>query len=102
MVRGALSFLRHGRARSRPSTSACSNEWPQLCLVCGVPWLETLESCKTEVDGHDKHGHDDGEGARRRAMKALIRAPALTPHDPVFLPLFLGLIALAWALVAAW
>jgi predicted metal-binding membrane protein len=32
----------------------------------------------------------------------VIRAPALTPHDPVFLPLFLGLIALAWMLVAAW
>src|SRR4051812_17774773 len=29
-------------------------------------------------------------------------ARALTPHDPVFLPLFGGLVALAWILLAAW
>jgi len=32
----------------------------------------------------------------------MIRAPSLTPHDPVFLPLFGGLILLAWGLLAAW
>ena len=32
----------------------------------------------------------------------MAEARALTPHDPVFLPLFGGLIALAWILLAAW
>jgi predicted metal-binding membrane protein len=32
----------------------------------------------------------------------MIRARPLTPHDPVFLPLFGGLILLAWGLLAAW
>ena len=32
----------------------------------------------------------------------MAQARALTPHDPVFLPLFAGLIALAWILLAAW
>ena len=32
----------------------------------------------------------------------MIRAPSLTPHDTVFLPLFGGMILLAWALLAAW
>jgi Predicted metal-binding integral membrane protein (DUF2182). len=37
-----------------------------------------------------------------RGRPAWPEARALTPHDPVFLPLFGGLVALAWILLAAW
>jgi len=52
--------------------------------------------------------HDEEESASTRpenplgAEVSIARPQSLTPYDPVFLPLFLGLIGLAWLLLAAW